>query len=647
MARFEREAKLLASLNHANIATLYGLEESNGQQFLVMELVEGETLAERIARGPIPIDEAIPLFLRIAEGLEAAHEKGIIHRDLKPANIKITPEGKIKILDFGLAKAFLRDEDVSAATSQSPTLTKGTAFGAIMGTASYMSPEQARGKTVDKRTDIWAFGCCLYEALTGYKAFHGETVTDTISAVVRAEPDWKKLPATLPSNVRHVMRLCLRKAPATRLRDIGDARLLLDESPPTPTESETSERHARSPMWTVILAVLGGALVLVAGWGAWYLKPAAPTRVSRFKISLPPGSLPYITGNLALSDDGTLLAYVAGGENTRQVFIHRMDRVDSVRLEGAVDAHEVLLSPDASTVAFFTAETNLTIKKIDLDNLTVTEVGEGLGYIFGATWAPDGTIYFATSAMGLQSLPGGSNTVVRVAPGVLNGRITQPNTLPDSDWILLQLGGFDLGQETAIAGFSPSTQEIKTLVEGGTNPHYAESGHLVFHRGGSLLAVAFDREHLETSGEPVPVLPGVHTDPFGDAEFDISLDGTLAYVPAQQAPKKSLVWVDRSGSIDGLLPEPKSYLLHALSPDGERVAVSLDDENGSHIWVYELDRGVLTRFTFERRNHNPHWSPDGKSILFCSFRGGLPCNRLSMARVRLNGSLPTTSSPAP
>ena len=375
VARFEREARLLASLNHPHIATLHGFEESNGQKFLVMELVEGETLAERIAAGPIPMAEILPLFTQIAEGLVAAHERGVIHRDLKPANIKIAEDGNPKILDFGLAKAFVGEGEAADDSSESPTLTKGTALGVIMGTASYMSPEQARGKRVDKRTDIWAFGCCLYETLTGKKAFAGETVTDTISAVVRAEPDWRKLPAMLPSNVRHVMQLCLRKARATRLRDIGDVLLLLDGSPPMSTESKTSERQSRLPIWTVLLAILGGALV--AGWGAWHLKPTAPTRMSRFKISLPPGSLHYGTGNLALSYDGTLLVYVARGEKQRQVFIRRMDRVDAVPLEGAVDAHEVLLSPDASTVAFFTAETGLTIKKINLDNLSATEVGEG------------------------------------------------------------------------------------------------------------------------------------------------------------------------------------------------------------------------------------------------------------------------------
>ena len=387
-----------------------------------------------------------------------------------------------------------------------------------------MSPEQARGKSVDRRTDVWAFACCFYEALTGSKAFHGETVTDTISAVVRAEPDFSKLPATLPSNVRHVMEFCFRKDRATRLRDIGDALLLLAESPAMPNASETTARRSRFPAWTMILATLVGALVV--GWSASFLRPQAPARVSRFKISLPSGSLPFVTGNLALSYDGTFLAYVAKGATQRQVFIRHIDRLDSVPLDGAGDAHDILLSPDATTVAFFTSETNLTIKKINLDQLSTTEVGEGIGITSGAAWAPDGTIYFATSANGLQSLPPGSDTVIRVAPELLNEKVIHPSALPNSNWILVQLGGFVLGQEASIAAFSPATHELKTLVDDATNPLYAESGHLVFHRGGSLFAVVFDPERLETSGEPESILEGVHRDPFGGADFDIARDGS-------------------------------------------------------------------------------------------------------------------------
>lgn len=284
LERFEREARLLAQVNHANIATLHGHEQFDGNEFLIMELVEGETLAEHIERGPIPFDEALPLFVAIAEGLEAAHDKGVIHRDLKPANVKIGPDGKPKILDFGLAKAFAGEDDVAAGTSQSPTLTKGTALGAIMGTASYMSPEQARGKLVDKRTDIWAYGCCLYEVLTGTKPFQGDNVTDILAAVVRAEPDWSRLPADTPAPVSNVLRRCLKKPPAERLKDAGDARLLIIEE--DEDEAAPLKQANTSLPWVKVLGFAIAAAVVGAGI-AWNFKRAEPRTVTRFATVMP------------------------------------------------------------------------------------------------------------------------------------------------------------------------------------------------------------------------------------------------------------------------------------------------------------------------------------------------------------------------
>ena len=354
LARFEREAKLLAALNHPGIATLYGLEESNGSPFLVMELVEGETLSERIARGVIPIDEALHLFKQIADALEAAHDKGIIHRDLKPANIKITPEGNVKLLDFGLAKAFAVDESSSDDASQSPTLTKGTALGAILGTASYMSPEQARGKTVDKRTDVWAFGCCLYEALTGRKAFEGETATDTISAVVRAEPAWDRLPANTPAAIRKLLLRSLTKERNERLADIADARLEIREALKTPQTATEVTASGRALLRSVGVAVAATALVVgVTVWSVMRPRPSTPTRLV---ITLPDGQslVERSTSPIALSPDGRRLVYAAATADGSELYLRELDSFQAAPIAGTEGGHTPFFSPDGNWIGFFT-----------------------------------------------------------------------------------------------------------------------------------------------------------------------------------------------------------------------------------------------------------------------------------------------------
>ena len=359
LARFEREAKLLARLSHANVATLYGLEESEGRKFLVMELVEGETLAERLAKGPLTFEEAIPLFLQIAEGLEAAHEKGIVHRDLKPANIKITLEGDIKILDFGLAKAFASEQNVSAEMSQSPTLTKGTAVGAILGTPSYMSPEQARGKGVDRRTDVWAFGCCLYESLTGRKAFVGETVSDTLAAVLKNEPEWERLPGAAPTWLRSILERALRKDTKRRLRDIGDVRIEIEDAFGKPTSSTAPLVERR--LAPVLLAALGAAFIGgLTVWAVFSPRSASPKPLKHLAINLPSRDRLNLSQGpvgvpLALSRDGSTLVYAGSRNGTHQLFVRRMAELETIPVPGRGALSNLSFHPTADGSAFSTA----------------------------------------------------------------------------------------------------------------------------------------------------------------------------------------------------------------------------------------------------------------------------------------------------
>ncbi len=390
--RFKREARLLAQLNHANIATLYGLEEHEGQLFLVMELVGGETLAERIARGPIPVKEAIPLFIQIAAGLEAAHEKGIIHRDLKPANVKIGSDGKPKILDFGLAKAFVGERD-SAADSQSPTLTKGTALGVILGTASYMSPEQARGKAVDKRTDIWAFGCCFYEVLTGTKAFPGETVTDALAAIVHEEPDFKALPPAVPARVRELLERCLAKDATERLRDIGDTRFDLRAARRAPSVSKAKGK--RSSRQYVGLVLVGLVAASVAGTLGYRLSEVAPPAIRRFTIPLD-GLL--IGGALTIARDGSRIAYVTGTTLGADTALHVRSlaelaaRIVPDSTEGAVAP---AFSPDGTWLAFGFGVNRRELMKYSIESDATIEIGEFVAGPQGVGWGNDDTIYYS------------------------------------------------------------------------------------------------------------------------------------------------------------------------------------------------------------------------------------------------------------
>ena len=633
MTRFQREAKVLASLNHTNIASIYGLEDSSNVRALVMELVEGPTLADLIKQGPMAIDEAVPIAKQICDALEYAHERGIVHRDLKPANVKVTPEDAVKVLDFGLAKALETDAG-SADISTSPTISRmATLAGVLLGTAAYMSPEQARAKPVDRRADIWAFGCVLYEMLTGKMAFRGESVTDTLAAVIKAEPDWSQLPAATPMRVRVLLRRCLQKDPKQRLRDIGDARISLEEVLSGASEG-VSSLGAGGPTlrrvlpWAAALFVAG---VVLAGATVWILKPSPappPRPVTRAVITLPPGQrLAGLTGPaLALSPDGSHLAYVAttiqpGG--TQQIYLRAMESLESRPIPGTEGAATPFFSPDGQWLGFF-ADGKL--KKVSVGGGSAVTVADGT-YPGGASWSSQGIIAFSpavTSALRQVSDAGGTpHALNRFGRGDISHR--WPEFLPGGTAVLFAAGVTGSNWSNAqVVVQSVLTGERRNLIQRATNPRYAPSGHLVYAQGGSLMAAPFDAQRLEVTGTIVPVVEGVLQSPVsGAAQYSISATGSLVYIPGGvSAAQHRMVWVSRAGVEQPIATPPHAYFAPRLSPDGRRVAVSLTGQE-SQIWLYDLSRETLTRLTLEgSTNTAPVWTPDGKRITFASNKDG-------------------------
>jgi serine/threonine-protein kinase len=621
LARFGREARVLASLNHANIAAIYGLEESDGVQFIVLELVDGETLSDRIARGPIPVDEALPLFKQIAEALEAAHEKGIIHRDIKPANVKITPQGKVKVLDFGLAKA-LGDESAEGDQSESPTATYGaTRAGIIMGTASYMSPEQTRGKSLDKRTDIWSFGCVLYEALTGKKAFEGETITDTIASIVRNEPNWNNLPLGTPSKIRELLTRCLRKEPARRLHDMGDVRLDIEDAAGAnelTAEPTGMTGESRTRIWAIFLAgivISSVATVLVIG----YLEQPESRAIRRLAIPLPETDVLVHNraAGIALSPDGTNLVYVAQRGDTAQLYSRRLDQLTPRPLVGSEGANGPFFSPDGQWIGFWAGGQ---IKKMPIaggPSTTVCDVAD----LWGAFWAADDRIYFSSSLNSeilRVAASGGSPEKVTTLESK-RGETSHlwPTVLPSGEAMLFCI--WRGGDNWALAVLSLDTGERKILLPESSNARYTSTGHLIFAKAGSLLAAPLDLARLEITGTPIPVLDNVFVDDRFEADFDFSNDGTLVYVPSSNVTRLStLVWVDRQGVERPVTEIQRPYAPQPrLSPDGKRLAVSIMNAAiGWDIWVLELERGTLTRLTFGGMNLRPMWSHDSTRVIF-------------------------------
>jgi serine/threonine-protein kinase len=632
MARFEREAKFLASLNHPNIAAIYGLEDSGDGRALVMELVEGPTLADRVKSGPLPVDEAVLIAKQISEGLEYAHERGVVHRDLKPANIKVTAHDAVKILDFGLAKA-IEGEAVEADIGTSPTLTRmATQAGFILGTAAYMSPEQAKGKPVDRRADIWAFGCVLFEMLTGKAPFQGETVTDTLAAVVRGEPDWSRLPAGTPLRIRVLLQRCLQKDPKQRLRDIGDARISIDEvisgatlETPSPSELPGATGWRGAFGRHTILAPVFACLIVAAivGLAVWNLKPApAPAAQveSRFTITLPPGDQLAALDDpaIAISQDGTQLAYVAVHSGMRQLFLRQMNNLDAQPVPDSQNALCPFFSPDGQWLGFYGGAR---LRKIAIGGgVAVNLAGAAGGH--GASWSSQGTIIFAPELGALQQISdvgGAVQPVTQLAVDQGETRHDWPSLLPGGHAVLFVAGPYP----PKIAVQSLPSGERRYLGLTGASPQYASSGHLLYVLDGSLMAVGFDPKSFQLAGTPVPVLQGVMQLGNGSAQYSVSATGSLAYIPGSaQGAATRLVWVSRNGTEQALPAPPRNYTYPRLSPDGRRLALTIRDET-TQTWLYDFGRDTLTRLTFDGTvDEVPVWTPDGKRIAHISNKDG-------------------------
>lgn len=617
-ARFEREARTLASLQHPNIASIYGYEEADGVRFLAMELAEGEDLSERLERGGLPLEDAVEIARQVATGLEAAHERGIIHRDLKPANVKIAGDGTVKILDFGLARAYVGDPGESADLENSPTITAAmTAAGVILGTAAYMSPEQAKGRGVDRRSDIWSFGVMFYELLVGRKLFDGETVSETMAEVLKAPLDLDALPPRTPAKVRQLLARCLDRDPSTRLRDIGEARVLLggrlEDAGSEPVAPLVSRAAGRTRLaWSVVgISVL--ALMGVAAW-ALFLRSSKPVPTLRFSINNDsPVSLRQGDGRaLALSPDGRILVSIANQEDTPMLFLRHMDSFDAHPIVGTENANSPTFSPDGRWLGFLSYQGFF---KTNVAGGAPVQVGTTPASVWGCTWAPDGYVYFAsTNNVYRLSETGGQYETVYQGEGV--GNLRYPNALPNGRAILMNTfaGGTSLGE---LAVLDLETGQFKKLGLQGSDPHYLENGVVIYAQGGQVMGAPFDIDALEFTGPPTPVLQRAWIEQ-GMIHLGVSQTGTVAYLPSLADSRASIFLVDRQGQrqslVAGSLPfsgcsDPR------LSPDGRRLALNVE---GFEIWIVDLDTDTPTLVS--ENGFYPVWSPDGRELTYGSTR---------------------------
>jgi serine/threonine protein kinase/Tol biopolymer transport system component len=613
-ARFQREAKLLASLNHPNIAAIYGLEESSGTNFLVLELVEGQTLADQIKQGPIPVEEALKLALQIAEALEAAHDKGVIHRDLKPANIKVTPDGKVKVLDFGLAKAFAGDKE-EVNLSNSPTLSNAaTQQGVILGTAAYMSPEQARGKSVDKKADIWAFGCVLYEMLTGQAAFQGEDITEVLASVVKGGANLDLLPANLHPRVREVITRCLQKDLKRRYSNIADARYEIEQAMADPGGvfvKPVTGAEPRTRMRTILPWVAAGVILTAAitGLTVWKLRPQEPRQVARFYYEVPEGQELNEPGpSLAVSPDGRLIVY----STTTGLHLRPVDALNARLIPGTEgNTESPFFSPDGRWIGYYSSDRKL--KKIAVRGGAPVPICEPGDYR-GGSWSADDTIIYGTVQSGIMRISangGNSESLVREKSGYMFG----PQMLPDGKSILYTATN-NAYQQQRIMVKSLKSGEPKEVLSG-SHLGYIQTGHIIYWPPDSnnLFAIPFDFNRLEVTGGAFSVIEGVN-------KAAISGSGTLVYtpvVPASAGGAQTLVWVNREGKEEALAAPPNNYGQPKISPDGRRIALAVGPVENEDIFVWDIIRKTMTRLTFDKSEEMvPVWTPDSKRIVYYS-----------------------------
>jgi serine/threonine-protein kinase len=645
LARFTREAHVLASLNHPNIAAIHGFEEHGDVHALVLELVEGPTLGDRIARGPLALPEALPIARQIADALAAAHEHGVIHRDLKPPNIKVRDDGTVKVLDFGLAKpaqdagSMQSGSEPPLPAPQSPAVISPvvTAMGVILGTAAYMSPEQAKGKPADKRSDIWAFGCVLYEMLTGKRAFDGDDVSDTFASVLKGQPDWSALPAETPIAVRRLLRRALEKDPRRRLSDMADARLEIEEAQgPGGADGRReiqpggTSRLPRALSWVIAAALAVALITTIAVWHPWRVMPPAVSQHLSVDLGADAilGGSVEATTQLAISPDGSMLAFVGERDRVDQLYLRRFGQLQAVPLvTGSVN--EPFFSPDGQWVGFFSLA-DRKLKKVPVAGGSAVAICDihGAHHPRGASWGDDDYVVFNafaepwTTLLRVPSAGGRPEPISTLSEGEVSHR--WPQVLPGAKAVLFSAFGTQGGIDASnIVAQRLPTGPSKVVVRGAHYARYLRSGHLVYAQGATLFAVPFDVNRLEVSGQPVGVIQGaMGFRVTGASLFDVSDNGTLSYVPGQLIGSEvPMLWMRRDGTTTPMRAAPRDWRDPQFSPDGTRLAFYVDDGRQLDVYTYEWARDFITRLTFDPMDTNPVWSPDGRTIVFSSARG--------------------------
>ncbi len=631
LARFEREAQVLASLNHPHIGAIYGVEDATGRPALVLELVDGATLSDRIARGPIPIQEVVAIAKQLANALSAAHDKSIVHRDLKPANIKLTPDGTVKVLDFGLATAVARSQPGGSGEHDSTTMALISRAGVVVGTAAYMSPEQARGLSVDKRTDIWAFGCVFYEMLAGRRAFEGATSSDVMVSVLEREPDWSLLPAATPPVLVRLLRRCLEKDARRRVHDIMDASLDLDESLASAIPDDAGRATAR-PSSAVRTTVIMLAVAVIAASVTWLVRPTLPIarQLAAVRLSFAPDRpladasdacpTSQCAGDLvvAISPDGSRLVYAAGSAAEHMLYDRPLDRFEGRPIPGTEGALSPAFSPDGRHVAFVA---DRKLKRIALDGGTPIVLWQLPSAGDGVSWSDDGTILVGSGvATGIWRVPENGGKAEQVT--VLGGSETlhrTPEALPGGKALLFSAVDGITSEEIFVQSLETGA---RTRLPRGINPHFISGDRLVWLQDDTLFMAGFDPVRLELIGAPVPVVQGIRHGFMGGGQLAVSKSGSIAFVPATDDPHvRSLVWVSRSGVETPTDVANQGYIEPRLSPDGKRIGVVIGDGT-EDVWTYEIERHTWSRITTDERSLFPLWSPDGHRLAFASARTG-------------------------